>query len=708
MSALQLTNYDFHISENTSAHNCSAYIGNGLVVRRGQDFKAAFTFSAPVKNEDGLHFIATLATSTGGNSLFEVSFSNSSGYGWTAQISGYGSPTINVTFNTPTDAIIGRYILHVQTSGGTRRIGEFMLIFNPWASGDRVFLADQAERQEYVLEEFGLISVGESEQPFEFAWNFGQFQQNILYTTFVLLDSTLNFRRNPQEDVRQRGDPTHVCRVLSAIVNSRDDNGVLQGNWSGDYSDGTNPTSWNGSVEILKFWNERRQPAKYGQCWVFAGVLNTTYRALGIPSRVITNYNSAHDTNGNLSIEEYYDADGNPVDQSDDSIWNFHCWNEAWFQRTDLDLSYSGWQICDSTPQEMSDGTFQLGPTSQRAVLQGDVDKPYDCRFVYSEVNADVIKIVIQRDGYKTAGGTDRTKVGKLICTKNVGKKGFMNITSEYKNAEGSSQERASYNKALRLIGLGSGFVAFSADGNPTSAPSREAEVSGEISVSGSPYIGDDIEAILTLKNLTPKIRNVTVNICAAAIVYNKAVRRKIFNQSQSVSLSPNEGNGRAIPACLSCIPTKRKKKFEKEIPIKIAYSQYDPVLTTDHTINVTVVCQIEDWGDLIVERNIVLQKPPLITKALGPALVGKPVTVEVRFTNPLPTPVRNCILTAEGSGLTKQELKKTFDVLEPDQTMKVTLDVEPFASGEKNLLLNFTSDKLVDVKSLLSMNVTQ
>ncbi|KAG8565469.1 hypothetical protein GDO81_012865 [Engystomops pustulosus] len=711
MTGLQLANYDFHVNENKAAHNCSSYIGNDLVVRRGQEFRVSLTFSAPVNDGDRLEFIASLNTSSGGtlagSSLLEYTFSDSSGHGWTAQRSGNGSSTINVTLNTSTDAVIGRYMLNVRTNGGTRRVGEFMLIFNPWFPGDSTYLGDEAERQEYVLQEFGIICVGGSGNFEKFPWNYGQCQQNILYISFVLLDSTLSFKRNPQEDVRQRNDPTHICRVLSAIVNSKDDNGVVQGNWSEDYSGGTNPSSWNGSTLILQQWNDRRQPVKYGQCWVFAGVLCTVCRALGIPCRVITNYNSAHDTNGNLTIEEYYSSYGEPLDESDDSIWNFHCWNESWFNRSDLGSHYNGWQIIDSTPQEMSDGTFQLGPTSQRAVKDGEVDKKYDTGFVYSEVNADVVKVVVQPNGRKTVGETDKTKVGYLICTKTVGKDDYSDITSEYKYGEGSSEQNEVHNRALRLTGRSSGFVAFSAEGQPSTAPKRESEVSGVISVSGSPRVGDDIDAILTLKNLTSKSRNVTVNICAAAIKYNKAVRRKIFNQSVNVHLSPNEGNGRAMPACLSCIPSKRKKKFEKEIPIKIAYSQYENLLTTDNIINVTTVCQVEDWGDLFVEKNIVLKKPPLITKVLGPTVLGKPVTVEVQFTNPLSTPVKNCVVTAEGSGLIKSQVMKSFDVVEPDQTMKVTLDINPFVLGEKKLLVNFKCDKFIDVKSFLSMDVT-
>ena len=44
-------------------------------------------------------------------------------------------------------------------------------------------------------------------------------------------------------------------------------------------------------------------------------------RVLGVPCRVVTNYNSAHDTNGNLVIEEFYDELGKKLPHSKDSIW---------------------------------------------------------------------------------------------------------------------------------------------------------------------------------------------------------------------------------------------------------------------------------------------------------------------------------------------------------------------------------------------------
>jgi transglutaminase-like putative cysteine protease len=78
-------------------------------------------------------------------------------------------------------------------------------------------------------------------------------------------------------------------------------------------------------------------------------------RALGLPSRVVTNLVSAHDTNASLTVDKYFDLKNKPLDTGD-SIWNFHVWNEAWMARPDLPKGYGGWQAVDATPQETSDG----------------------------------------------------------------------------------------------------------------------------------------------------------------------------------------------------------------------------------------------------------------------------------------------------------------------------------------------------------------
>ena len=59
------------------------------------------------------------------------------------------------------------------------------------------------------------------------------------------------------------------------MANVQDDDGILVGNWSGDYSDGTSPSKWTGSAAIMAEFNKTKTPVKYGQCWVFSGVLTT-------------------------------------------------------------------------------------------------------------------------------------------------------------------------------------------------------------------------------------------------------------------------------------------------------------------------------------------------------------------------------------------------------------------------------------------------
>lgn len=88
-------------------------------------------------------------------------------------------------------------------------------------------------------------------------------------------------------------------------------------------------------------------------------------RALGIPCRTVTNYVSAHDTNSSLSVDKYYTEDGDEdtgaggPNARQDSIWNFHVWNEVWMERKDLPPGHGGWQVIDGTPQEESDSNVK-------------------------------------------------------------------------------------------------------------------------------------------------------------------------------------------------------------------------------------------------------------------------------------------------------------------------------------------------------------
>lgn len=75
---------------------------------------------------------------------------------------------------------------------------------------------------------------------------------------------------------------------------------------------------------------KKKKPVKFAQCWVFAGCLTTIARAVGLPSRIVTNYSSAHDTQASMTVDYFVDDDGKIMEEMNaDSIWNYHVWNEV-------------------------------------------------------------------------------------------------------------------------------------------------------------------------------------------------------------------------------------------------------------------------------------------------------------------------------------------------------------------------------------------
>lgn len=315
----------------------------------------------------------------------------------------------------------------------------------------KVFVfADERARNEYVLADTTLIWKGTYNRLRPTPWKLGMYEKDVLDCALYVINQV------GKVAISSLGDPAKTSRALSAAVNSPDDDGLLLGNWSTDFAGGVAPTKWGGSVDIMQRFYRKKKSVKFAQCWVFAGCLTTIARCVGIPSRIVTNYSSAHDTQASMTVDYFVDDEGKIMEEMGaDSIWNYHVWNEVWFTRPDLGNNengmYDGFQAVDATPQEMSDGMYRVGPASVTAVKRGEVLKPYDNSFLYAEVNAD--KVFWHQSGPGNPLKLlkkDEYGIGHFISTKAIGRWEREDITRTYKYAEKTDEERMTMHKALK------------------------------------------------------------------------------------------------------------------------------------------------------------------------------------------------------------------------------------------------------------------
>ncbi|VTJ74585.1 Hypothetical predicted protein [Marmota monax] len=285
MRALRLQNVNWQKSANRDVHHTEKFSSQELILRRGQPFEIAIAWNRNIAPEEHLDFVVSTGPSSSESAKTKATFpisTGSAGGGWKAQLKNKEGNLLTVIISSPVSAPIGWYTMNIQVTSSssegmyTASLGVFVLLFNPWMQGDDVFMSNEAERREFVEEDSGAIFVGSTNRINMVGWNFGQYEEDILKISLAVLDKSLNFRRDAATDVARRNDPKYITRVLSAMINGNDDYGVLLGNWSGNYAGGRDPRNWNGSVEILKTWETSGfRPVQFGQCWVFAGVLNT-------------------------------------------------------------------------------------------------------------------------------------------------------------------------------------------------------------------------------------------------------------------------------------------------------------------------------------------------------------------------------------------------------------------------------------------------
>ncbi|XP_028284183.1 protein-glutamine gamma-glutamyltransferase K [Parambassis ranga] len=669
--------------QNRMEHHTDLYYGDELIIRRGQTFQMELELNRPFSTDtDKLHLelkTGPLPLVSKGTHVIIPLVDHLEDERWEAKITEQSGNKIKLSVNSPANAVTGLYGLTVTTCSlkgepmnchnSSKNI---VLLFNPWCEEDTVFLDDEAERKEYVLNDTGRLYYGTEKQIGARTWNFGQFHEGILEACLFILEKS-------EIPPSGRGDPVNVVRVISAMINAQDDFGVLVGNWSGNYSNGVSPAAWSSSVEILrKYHASNGTPVSYGQCWVFSGVTTTVLRCLGIPARSVTNFQSAHDTDVSLTTDVYFDENMEPIDYlNSDSVWNFHVWNDCWMARPDLPPGYGGWQAVDSTPQETSQGTFRCGPASVNAIRSGQVYLKHDTPFVFAEVNSDKIYWQKNLNGTFSQIHSEKKAVGHCISTKAVGSDERADITHLYKYQEGSDEERIAVETASR----------YGTKPDVYSAPMAE-DVCVEVKMEGEgPRMGTDARLTIVVKNLSSQPRQTTLNSQVAVMYYTGVLKGTIKKDQMPVELLPNE---------------------EKTIEWLLPYQHYQNQLVDQAALMLTLSGRVSETQQVLANQTTFrLRTPDLNITPVGEAVVGKEMAAKITFTNPLPRTLKSVVFRVEGLGLQKGHEVVVGDV-GAHSTVTLTEHFIPTQPGPRKLVASLDCKQLSQVHGVADIVVLE
>lgn len=636
VAAIEDVDFDLHISSNMKACHTSKYRTDWLPLRRGCHPKITVKGTTSPVTQWKLNYKA------GGEII--VPATHSAGV---------------YTLQLDHKAAVGEASL-VAKIGESEHVIEtpIAVLFNPYSTKDTVYMSPDS-LSEFIENETGAIYTGSKDNYGARPWNFDQFDGTNLKVAMLVLED-LSFEK--------RSSPIYVTRHLSAKGNVQDsDNGILHGKWSEPYDEGKKPWEWTGSTEILHQYYETKTGVKYGQCWVFSGLLTTLSRAVGIPSRSVTNFDSAHEGKPyDHKIDEHWtqkDDGSYSRDSQEDSIWNFHVWNEGWFTRPDISKAADGWNAYDSTPQEESQGKYQCGPASLNLMKSSERDSKYDADFIMGETSAKVIRYV--RKGttspYKELH-TDHCHVGSLTATRNKHGNG---IDVKYLYKEKPAQCKVAPSSSFLEVG----------DESVSYDDRAEIFTPKDLTVSGG-----EINGRFRIKGLSSSgSKKLTIKVKVEAVMYTNKAVGEVGAFTEEITL----------------------KKKDEIIWIKFAEERYRQFLSKTDFFRITASAVEGDSEKpyALLTKSFRLRMPKLLMLGRTNLEVGHTVSVNMIFTNPLSVPIHNLKVQAQVSSSGFDEsLTFTIPKLAARAKGHFPLKVKASSAGNMEIVATMSSEELVDV----------
>ncbi|NXN95494.1 EPB42 protein, partial [Rhinopomastus cyanomelas] len=685
---------DLRITVNNNNHHTEEISTEKLIVRRGQPFTITVMFSAPIHSylqqlkrtflivQTGSHPSKADGTQT----EFPIS-SLGDQKQWSAALEEQDPLFWTISVNTPANAPIGKYALILHASKSYSHLADFTLLFNPWCKDDEVFLANEAQRQEYILNQDGIIYWGTENAVLAQPWDFSQFEKDIVDICFMLLDVGEHHQKD--KDHTWRKNPVHICRTVAAMLNSNESRGILAACGTGQYCSGTPPSKWLGSSAILQRWAASQcKPVRYGQCWVFAAVMCSVLRCLGIPTRVVTGFTWAHNTNSRLSVDECYEEDGTLLTGDKSArIWPFHVWNECWMARADLLPKYSGWQALDATCQEKSNGPSFCGPAPVQAIKEGDTEVDYDVCIFFAAINAKC-NVLIQKsdDTLKPALGSTKY-TGNNISTKSVGSERCEDITHNYKYPEGSLQEKEVLDKVCgkikKLETTSSSETQF---GSILTGLEEPVNLFMHLQSKSFLPLGEDIQLSVEVFNYSGGEKATHLVVGAQSLNYNGTPITQLWKSEFHFNLKSNEANN---------------------LQVSVPYPRYREELGKSHLIRLTAMLRDEDsYFIYFAQEEISICDPPLTIEFPENVVQYQPITAKISLLNPLSETLKKCVIVVAGRGLIYRQRKYRLGSVQPKSTKEMQILFTPTQAGSRRLTAYLTCLQLQNLKNYKTIDI--
>uniref|UniRef100_A0A8C5U6N6 Erythrocyte membrane protein band 4.2 n=1 Tax=Malurus cyaneus samueli TaxID=2593467 RepID=A0A8C5U6N6_9PASS len=646
---LSIKKCDFMIPENNKNHHTAEISTDRLMVRRGQPFTITVSFSAPIHNYMQQMKRTFLIVQTGSHPSradeIQIEFPISSlgdQKQWSAAVEEQDPNFWTLCVNTPANAPIGQYTLFLRASKSSYNLGNFILLFNPWCQDDEVFLANEAQRQEYILNQDGVIYQGNENAVLAQPWDFSQVSKRSNR-------SALSYSHQ-----QRKGSSIHFPVLFQTA----------------------------GLVPFLTVLAPKKAlhlseaaPLEQDTQLIHSSCFCTVLRCLGIPTRVVTGFTWAHNTKSSLSVDEYYDEDGTLLTQDKSArVWTFHVWNECWMARTDLLVpEYSGWQALDATCPSF------CGPAPVHAIKEGDTQVDYDVCYFFAAINAKCqVWIHKADDTLKPAfGGTKYT--GNNISTKSVGSDRCEDITQNYKYPEGSLQEKKVLDKAYRnmkeLETTSSSTAQFSSIPTVLEEP---VNLFMHLQSNSSLQLGQDITLSIEVFNHSGGEKATHLVVGIQALHYNGVPIAQLWKEEFHFNLPSNTGN----PFCWCMLGENHLLRLTAVLRDEDSFYIY------------------------LAQEEISICDPPLTIEFPENMVQYQPSTAKISLHNPLTEPLEQCVIAVTGRGLIYRQRNYRLGSVQAKSTQELQIPFTPTRAGPGRLTARLSCLQLQNLKSYRTTNM--